>query len=494
MAALAVAALVSRPGRAQEVDAGVPPDAASTCDGCGSQAPPGPPVELAAAPAPAPPPDQASGVLVPEPAGASALLWVPRVVLFIPRWLLEIPMAPFRLGTWAFDRYQLPVRFRQWFFNDAGTFGVYPLFLFETGFGFNAGLRLVHTDLLGHGEQIKLSASFGGEVAQRYAIKLASGRLLGDRVNVQVRANVQIVPKGNFFGIGNGALQPVSYMGPLIDALHDPTAVPTRFGQTYIWESALVDGLVTRYLHAQVALASLYRTFSTTDVDLGDHEYRLMPTVYDPATLIGFGRGLSSLYAEGALIIDTLRAANPYVSVASPVGWKVTAYGGYTGGFGDDPSSYLRYGLDALRYFDIYGGDRILLLRLYLEGVTGPLDRIPFTDLPRLGGPMFLRGYPRDRFRDRGLWLGTAEYEYPVTQEIGAYLFLDAGRVEHDLGDPSFSNVHYGIGGGIELHTATSFILRVQLAGSLDEPGLFVKLTLDPIYTHKPRATEVLSW
>src|SRR5262249_8960582 len=143
---------------------------------------------------------------------------------------------------------------------------------------------------------------------------------------------------------------------------------------------------------------------------------------------------------------------------------------------------------------DLYRGDRILLLRLFVEGVTGPLDRIPFTDLPRLGGPQFLRGYPRDRFRDRGLWLGTAEDQYPVTQEIAGYLVLDARRVERDRLDASFARVRYGIGGGIELHSATSFLLRLQLAGSLDEPGLFVKLTLDPIYTHKPRATEVLSW
>src|SRR5262249_4422316 len=163
----------------------------------------------------------------------------------------------------------------------------------------------------------------------------------------------------------------------------------------------------------------------------------------------GFNRGLSSLYTEAALVLDTLRPANPFVSVASPVGWKVTAYSGYTGGVGDDPSSYVRYGIDALRYFDLYRGDRILLLRFFLEGVTGPLDRIPFVDLPRLGGPLFLRGFPRDRFRDRGLWLGTAEYQYPVSQELGAYFFLDSGRVERDLLDPSFDRVHYGIGGGI---------------------------------------------
>src|SRR5262245_9334475 len=188
IAALALATVLSPAAHAQNADGSPPHDTT------------GAPAVNASAP---PPPDQASGVLVRPSSAASALLWVPRVVLFLPRWVLEVPMAPFRLSAYAIDRYQLPERLHQLFFNDAGTFGVYPLFLFETGFGVNVGGRLVHEDLFGHGEQLKLSASFGGEVAQRYAFKLATGRLLGDRLKLEIRTNYQIVPKGNFFGIGN---------------------------------------------------------------------------------------------------------------------------------------------------------------------------------------------------------------------------------------------------------------------------------------------------
>jgi outer membrane protein assembly factor BamA len=154
----------------------------------------------------------------------------------------------------------------------------------------------------------------------------------------------------------------------------------------------------------------------------------------------------------------------------------------------------VRYGVDALRYINLYRGDRVLLLRAYAEAVTGPLDEIPFTDLPRLGGPLMLRGYHRDRFRDRIALLGTGEYAFPIGELMSGFLFLDAGRVERAWDDLSGDRIRYGFGGGIQLQSVDAFIMRFQVAGSADEPGVFIKLSFDPLYNPRPRATEKLSW
>src|SRR5262249_60628075 len=111
---------------------------------------------------------------------------------------------------------------------------------------------------------------------------------------------------------------------------------------------------------------------------------------------------------------------------------------------------YVRYGLDALRYFDPYRGDRVLLLRLYAEAVTGSLADIPFTDLPRLGGPQLLRGYHRDRFRDRAALMSTAEYAFPIGEQLSGYLLLDAGRLEPSFAHLSFDRMRYALGGGFQ--------------------------------------------
>ena len=445
---------------------------------------------------PDPPADQASGVLVPEPEGGNALLWVPRVLLFVPRWAYEFVLDPLRLGAWAYDRYQLRERVYRLFFNESGTFGLYPLGFFETGFGLNVGARLVAEDLFGHGEKLRIGASFGGEVAQRYSFRMTSGSLLGDRFNVQIRTNFQIVPKSQFFGIGNGVLQPITVMPPApIEALADDTAVPTRFGQTLAWEAVTLEAKPRKWLTAQLSTAAVYRSFTTSDNLESPPEYRQTSDIYATGSLVGWNKGLNSIYTELALTIDTLRVISPFHSIASPsTGWKVTGFAGYDGGLSDDPSSYVRYGFDALRYINLYRGDRVLLLRASTEAVTGSLDQIPFTDLPRLGGPQVLRGYHRDRFRDRIALLGTGEYAFPIGELMSGFLFLDAGRVERAWDELSADRIRYGFGGGIQLQSVDAFIMRFQVAGSADEPGVFIKLSFDPLYNPRPRATEKLSW
>src|SRR5262249_27421415 len=119
---------------------------------------------------------------------------------------------------------------------------------------------------------------------------------------------------------------------------------------------------------------------------------------------------------------------------------------------------------------------------------------IPFTDLPRLGGPQLLRGYHRDRFRDRAALMSTAEYAFPIGEQLSGYLFLDAGRVEPGLDDISFDRMRYGFGGGFQIQSLEAFIMRPQVAASADEPGVFIQLSFDPLYNPRPRATEKLAW
>ena len=158
---------------------------------------------------------------------------------------------------------------------------------------------------------------------------------------------------------------------------------------------------------------------------------------------------------------------------APSTGWRTLAFGGPAWGIDGDRTNYLRYGLEARRYFDLYAGDRVLLLRAYAEGVTavGAGGYVPFTDLPRLGGPQQLRGYTRDRFRDRLAVLGTVEYRYPIWNELAGFLFVDAGRVLRGrrcaghAGAIAAAGLRVGGGGGLEMHQGNRFRMRGQLAG-----------------------------
>ncbi len=436
----------------------------------------------------APRPDQAAGFVVGPDNGPGTWRKIGQGVLYPFRGLWYLVWGVPRLSMWAFNRYQVETRFREIFFNDTETIGVYPVAFFETGFGANFGGRIVLRDLLGEESRLRVRASYGGRFRQLYSGKYTSGTLLGDRVELEIIGEFEIFPKSRFAGIGNSDLvDPQAEMDP-IDALRDTTAVESR----YRHDDISVELATTIQLVGPISLRPSFsykdRTFKRDAEAGGDAQ---IVDVYDTASLVGFDTGLSNIYPELELHYDTRRVSQYYLSKGAPsTGWHISGFAGYQYGIGDDPTSHIRWGVDVQRYINLYAGDRVLHLRAYVEGVTGDLAEVPFVDLPRLGGSTFLRGYPRDRFRDRHATLATAEYNYPVNRNIGAYLFVDAGRVWRtleDIGDDEINDdIRVGFGGGIQLHSMENFLARLLIASSVDGE-LFINFSLDPAFDTRSR-------
>jgi outer membrane protein assembly factor BamA len=168
-------------------------------------------------------------------------------------------------------------------------------------------------------------------------------------------------------------------------------------------------------------------------------------------------------------------------------GWLLSGFGGKAIDFDKAPTDYYRYGVDLQRFFRLGEAPRLLAFRVYGEGVIGDLDQdIPFVDVPRLGGPLLLRGYDQDRFRDRVLGLASAEYQWDLGYMLTGFLFVDAGRVYPKLDEIEIKDMRVGYGGGIQLQTPGSFIGRLGIASSIDG-GLLFNLSLDPVYDPKAR-------
>ena len=442
-------------------------------------------------------PERASGLAVSRDRPDSAGRKVGRIALWPVRAVWTAVWALPRVTMWAYDRYQVGDRVKGIFFNETETIGVFPTALIETGFGLNVGARVFFRDLFGKDAELRGRIGYGGRLRQIYALSFESGQLLGDRVSFELTGAYEIFPKSRFFGIGNGDAQTYQPMQPLIDPLSDDTAIGTRFyHDDVVGELAVSTRLSTEWT---VKATGSYRwrdfdRFEHDDADEpGDDEFdddRDIGLSYDTSRLVGYDTGLSNLFGELELIWDTRRVSRYFLSTAAPsTGWKVGGFAGYQQGLGDDPSSHGRFGLDVQRHFDLYGGDRVLMLRAYGEGVTGGLDEVPFVDLPRLGGPYFLRGYQRDRFRDRDVTLVTAEYDWSLDRNISAYVFVDAGRVWRNLGDidwDGLEDTRMGFGGGLQVHSMTSFIARVLVASSIDG-GFYLNFSLDPVFDTRSR-------
>jgi outer membrane translocation and assembly module TamA len=129
---------------------------------------------------------------------------------------------------------------------------------------------------------------------------------------------------------------------------------------------------------------------------------------------------------------------------------------------------YLAAGAGLVRFLDLFAGDRVLVLASRIDVVLGARERIPYVDLPALGGLLGLRGYPRDRFRDRGAATATVEYRYGVTPSVTARTFVDVGQTFDPVDDPSLDELRTGFGGGLLLHTRSALVGGFDVAGSAD--------------------------
>lgn len=412
--------------------------------------------------------DRASGIARPERAPGGGGRAVARALLVAPRaafWLLN---APVRAAAWTSERYQVPLRVREALFNDAGTAGVVPVARYETGFGATGGARFLHRDLAGRGEHLVLDGAWGGPVAPGAGGWIDSGERLGRRVRARLDARVEERPRDRFFGIGDG--DAVAAVPAPVDPYADPAAVDTRFHQRLAAAAASGELRLAGPLALQLTSGAGWRR-----IDAGSDPADITGS-YRADALPGFGGERVATWHRFALGVDTRdRPARAEPPGPRATGVALWLYAGAATG-----PAYGRYGGEARVQLPLGTRQRILVLRALAEAVAGPLDVIPFVDLPRLGGPELLRGYPADRFRDRAAALGSIEYRFDLSGSLGGFLFADAGRVLPALGDLASGAPRVGYGGGFDLRRGDLAIARLALASSIDG-GLFVTAAFDPL-------------
>jgi hypothetical protein len=411
---------------------------------------------------------------------------VPRVVLYVPRLIAKAVFAVPRAGLRTYHRLRLKARFLEIFFNDDRTIGVFPSFFVESGFGLNAGVRYIHREIFGSQGTLRLRTGYGGTSNFVVSGGADTGAFANGRVQVDVDGVYRVAPRDRFYGYGNRDLEAIDMPAADIDPLTTSGNFETRYRQAgFQLDFATAIRLAPRL---RVVLTETYdrrdfKPFAGSSPSIDD--------VFDVAALPGYS-GTSHLYSQLELRFDTRRVTRPYLwEPAHSTGWRLAGRLGYQAGFEDDPSKHVRWELDAQRVFDLYGGDRVLVLRLLSENVAGDVDRIPFVSLPTLGGPELLRGYQRGRFRDKHSLLGTIEYRYPLLRMLSGFLFVDAGQVFRRASDFELADSRLGYGIGIQLHSQSATIGRFFIASSTDG-GLFVRFSLSPALDTGSRGEQVL--
>jgi hypothetical protein len=381
-----------------------------------------------------------------------------RGLLFIPRAFTTIVFAPIRGLLWFVEEYEIPEFLVDVFYNDERTFGVFPAVFVESGFGVGAGARMVVRDVLAEDTRLKLSAGYGGRFRQFYRGELSTGELITDWFELGLEGGYQERPKDYHFGIG-------------ADAGDDEIRIHRRRAQGI----AFARFLPAEYL--RITASGMYA------------QWNIESSPEDPnADLSIFRPQYDLAYEEIFVELDTRRPAHHMIPDSTPShGFYLGASGGYTQILTAPASQFWRWSADGQVLLDLYHGNRTLMLRTYLEGVSGRLDEVPLVELPSLGGPHLLRGYERDRFRDRALTMVSAEYRFPIAAHASGYIFVDGGRVFRTLEEFSFDDWRLGFGGGFDLFSKSEQLLRLQAAGSKDGDFL-MSVVLGADFDHEPRS------
>jgi hypothetical protein len=411
---------------------------------------------------------------------SDALLWVPRAMLRLPRLALDASMRLLVLAAGVEEEHHIAEEVSDLLFNDARTFGVIPTAFYETGFKPSVGVRVIHRDLAGRREGLRLRALFAGLEQQHYEAQAHSGSRLG-ALKLHASAAYNRFDDLRFYGLGNADAVDTLRGHPPRSAYERSFAVRTRYRR----EEARGSVGLSRQVTARLALGGTLQ-LRRRDLSVGDLQDRdstpWADVIFKPESLTGLSEASTDAYGEAVLGWDDRRATREDVPLAlASTGLRVALWGGAQAALDDSRGSFARVGGDVRRYIDLAQGNRVLVLRLRSAWAIGRLRAMPFSDLPSLGGSQLLRGYPSGRFTDRGSVLATVEYRYPVQDNLASYLFIDAGRVVDtlsDLGPSGLGAARVGFGGGLDLFSTGGLMLRLQLASSIDG-GLYFNFLLD---------------
>jgi hypothetical protein len=344
------------------------------------------------------------------PTAGEAFIWIPRALLLpvhlTAEYLLRRPVvAAIRYG----DEHYVFKRIYDFLTWDGGQSGVYPIANIDLGLKNTIGLALVNHDFIAPANSIRAAWSVS---TQGVFSVTAQDRLevFRDGTGALYLGGQYIDrPDGVFYGVGpdsrtadktfysflsrGAALGLVGHLGGLHHAAVEIGYRDTRFGASDI--SADTPSLDARYGGAgQAPLPAGW-------------------TGYDLA------------WTRAVLLLDS---RNPsFESTGSGV--RMEASGSYAQSPRTPALQLVSWGAEAGGFLDVTGARHVLSLQLaahFVEQIGAA--PIPFTELPALGGMVWMRGFLGGRLRGASTLAGTVQYRYPVTGFLEGELFSGVGN------------------------------------------------------------------
>ncbi|MFN4298633.1 MAG: BamA/TamA family outer membrane protein [Thermaurantimonas sp.] len=107
--------------------------------------------------------------------------------------------------------------------------------------------------------------------------------------------------------------------------------------------------------------------------------------------------------------------------------------------------NYINVNLTYQTYFELKPKNVLAVQLVGRYNTSG----VPMLDMATVGGEEILRGYARNRFRDRNFTGFQLEYRFPLFWRLGMVTFAGAGDVFKTVSDLSLQRIKYSVGTGL---------------------------------------------
>lgn len=367
----------------------------------------------------------------------------------VPAKLWHLIWRPLGSGIIWVERNRIPEKAFNFFLNDDGTAGFFPLVSFGGNTGAGAGLMLFDNNLFDQRKKINFSFLFSGMDNHNATLTYSDSTLFGKPVFFNLT--------GDFFNDSDENLFINQNIGieKLRDSALNGNATTEADETSYATEQGGVQ-IDLGYAFSERVGLGVTSSFKRATVNSGDGfgGERFPDTIP--------GAGTTSLFSIGSLWTFNFSGGWPRTNSGTvfEVGYS------YNRELNGDLFEYNRYLLELHQFVPvpILPKNRRLAVRARFE----KLDRlnnkqIPFYELSMLGDAATLRGFDQNRFRGRGSVLFNFEYRYPVWDFWDAVIFIDEGQVFDDINDINFGRFHFAAGAGIRMMSMTGFIMRFEV-------------------------------
>jgi hypothetical protein len=383
-------------------------------------------------------------------------------VVSLPLWIATGPLYLAYRGIAAtigfVDDHNIPQTIERFLISEDGTREIMPDYSSRTGIG----VSYSKTGLITQHSELYFSGSYWLLHRNSVSFRFDNIEMFSNLFYIGFHFNYEYVPDEPFFGIGPA------------------TSESSEMNYTH------------RGLGGSVAVGKQIRENTQLKLEGSLNQHKVYEGKNDEYPSIGTEYHSKAVLAGlmAAIIFDSRdRKGHPTkgtrLEVAGGFQDEIRKLGGYDRSR-NTTFGFTSFSTDLQQYIHLpWSTGRILVLRAAFETKDATENKvIPFYLLSELGSDETIRGFSRDRYRDKDAVLASAEYRYPIWEDnpnsLDAFIFVDAGQVS-DFIFENFKkgNTRFGYGLGFRFYNDEKDDLMAKISFGFSKERFRVVFALD---------------